>query len=188
MYQNSNSPLVQPILESIQRSQLPLKLDTLTEGDGNCFSRAVVSQCQRESVKEVVETPIKSYMMLKKNVASFMKTSRHPVVKAYKREYQKVLQPVTKESWEQYWLRMQQDTEWADAVYVQGTAWYLMHDIHIMPTTATAEAPFITFSGNRERRDLPCPGAALLLGYTGLHYQSLLETSEERIHMPNFKP
>ena len=44
--------LAMQIMEGVHRAQLPFKLDSLTEGDGNCFFRGVWSQCQRPQVSK----------------------------------------------------------------------------------------------------------------------------------------
>ena len=38
------------ILKKVRSLQLPLKLDELTEGRGNCFPLAVLAQCIREEI------------------------------------------------------------------------------------------------------------------------------------------
>ena len=45
LYQSGNR-----ILDAVQRVGLPLKLDSRTMGDGNCWHRAIVQQSQRVSV------------------------------------------------------------------------------------------------------------------------------------------
>ena len=38
------------ILKKIRILNLPLKLDEITEGRGNCFQLAVLAQCQRQEI------------------------------------------------------------------------------------------------------------------------------------------
>ena len=85
---------------------------------------------------------------------------------------------------------MRKDKEWADAVSVQGTAWYLNHDLLIIMSTATPDSPFITISGHWGYQDsAPCAGVPLLLGYvSGLHYQSLLPLDEQAFRPASFNP
>ena len=45
-------PLAQKIEEIIRQIELPFKLDEITIGDGNCFARAVLQQCQRNQLPE----------------------------------------------------------------------------------------------------------------------------------------
>ena len=40
------------IMETVNRLQLPFKLDQLTEGRGNCFPIAVIQQCQRQEINK----------------------------------------------------------------------------------------------------------------------------------------
>ena len=44
-------PLAQQIEEIIRQTELPFKLDEITIGDGNCFTRDMLQQCQRNPVK-----------------------------------------------------------------------------------------------------------------------------------------
>ena len=183
--------MAQEILVTVQEAQLPFKLDVTTPGDGNCFARAIVSQCQRPAVQQHLKKQgisIRNYTHLKKAVTSFMIRSRPDNIKAFRKEYQDVMEPVTKESWLKYWLKMNNDKEWADALFVQGTAWYLKQDILIVLTTATQEQPFLRISGNLENESHPSPGVPLILGCkNNIHYQSLLPLTEE-YHQNLFKP
>ena len=64
------------------------------------------------------------------------------------------------------------DTEWADAYFIQATAWYLEMNIQIMDTKCKEEEPFYTIDG-----DLSGQGCTdiLYIGYlSDVHYQSLL--------------
>jgi hypothetical protein len=38
------------IMDTVRRLQLPVKLDHLTEGRGNCFPIAVLQQCRRPEI------------------------------------------------------------------------------------------------------------------------------------------
>ena len=63
------------IQQTLARLGLPFKLDNITEGDGNCFSRAVVQQCQREVVQEELKREKRypaDYKDLKKKVVKFV--------------------------------------------------------------------------------------------------------------------
>ena len=69
---------------------------------------------------------------LRNKVATFMQKSNLPVVNQFKKEYKTAVEPVTGETWAIYWLKMREDKVWADSVAVQGTAWYLNHDIYLI--------------------------------------------------------
>jgi hypothetical protein len=76
---------------------------------------------------------------------------------------------------------MRQNKVWVDYKFIQGTAWYLSHDMMIVTTQSTPENPYLYISGNKEDMDIPCPGVPLLIGsQLDLHYQSLLPTD----HVP----
>ena len=173
------------IEQTIQGLDLPLKLDSITDGDGNCFSRAVVQQCQREVFKEELMSKnryTKDYTILKKEVVNFAKGSKIAILAEMKRRYEALRgRGGENESWDKYWERMMIDKEWVDNMFVQATAWYLNRDIWMISDMATDKHPWMTISGNYLSPDVPCPGVPLLLGYNnGLHYQSLLPTEESR--------
>ena len=157
------------IHKTIQRLGLPWKLDSITEGDGNCFSRAVVQQCQREVLQEDLKREkryTKDYKTLKKKVVNFIKGSKIPLLGEMKRSYEALQgEGGEDESWDNYWERMMIDKEWADAMFVQATAWYLNRDIFVIPSTAVDVQPWIPFLGNWQGTQVPCPGVPLLLGY-----------------------
>ena len=181
------------IQQTIRRLGLPFKLDNITEGDGNCFSRAVVQQCQRAVFQEELEREKRytgEYTTLKKKVVEFATGFKINLVIEMKKRYEswqeeekeeRKRKGETTESWDKYWKRMRMDKEWADAKFVQVTAWYLNRDIYMIPETATEKTPWMTISGNWQSPELPCSGVPLLLGYNnGLHYQSLLPTEESK--------
>ena len=184
-------PLAQQIEETIRQTELPFKLDEITIGDGNCFTRAVLQQCQRNAVKNYLRSRglnLGNYMELKKNVCQFMlKENNVPMLREFKvrfeaRQGEARLRGENAHTWNQYWMTMAKDGEWVDAVFVQATAWYLYSDIHLIPTaTATKENPFFTINGNYTFETASCPGPALLLSYnSSLHYQSVLPIDEQK--------
>ena len=184
-------PLAQQIEKIIRQTELPFKLDEITIGDGNCFTRAVLQQCQRNPVKNYLrnrQVNLRNYMELKNNVCQFMlKESNVPMLREFKvrfeaRQGEARLRGEHAHTWNQYWMTMAKDGEWVDAVFVQATAWYLFSDIHLIPTaTATKENPFFTINGNYTYETASCPGPALLLGYnSNLHYQSVLPIDEQK--------
>ena len=184
-------PLAQQIEETIRQTELPFKLDEVTIDDGNCFTRAVLQQCQRNPVKNYLrnrQVYLRNYIELKKNVCQFMlKESNVPMLREFKvrfeaRQGEARSRGEHAHTWNQYWMTMAKDGEWVDAVFVQATAWYLYSDIHLIPTaTATKENPFFTINGNYTFETASCPGPALLLGYnSSLHYQSVLPIDEQK--------
>ena len=182
--------LADKIMEVVHQTELPFKLDAITKGDGNCFSRGVTQQCRRKPVQDYLTANQRSqtsFMKLKRDVCKFMMAeSEVPMMVTFKREFEARQREVRltgerADSWEQYWEKMQRNGEWADAVFVQATAWYLQSDIILIPTTATLERPFFTISGNCNSETVSCPGPPVILGYkNGVHYQSVLPIDEEQ--------
>ena len=44
--------LAEQVMNGVRRAELAMKLDDITEGDGNCWYRAIWSQLQRKEVQE----------------------------------------------------------------------------------------------------------------------------------------
>ena len=82
--------LADEILKTVRRLDLPLKLDTITEGKGNCFPLSILAQCKRSEIFQKLEKSVKSLIMkndptfLRSAVHSFVTKSRHPTIQAYK--------------------------------------------------------------------------------------------------------
>ena len=189
------------IMEVVNQRGLPLILDKLTEGKGNCFPLAILDQCKRPEIIKILPKTLKAMVMMDKNkgqmklriaVNNFMQKSTHPNVTNFKAEYQKISKAMN-ENWEQYWARLMQDKVQVDYTFIQSTAWYLKHDIMIVNTTNTDENPVIVISGNIADENMACPGGMLTIGAkSNCHYQSLLPieifhlNSEQRtLHIDN---
>ena len=171
------------IQQAIKRCGLNLQLDKPTPGDGNCFSHAVIQQCQRSDIRPTLNrrtlnvlNSIHPYLELKQGVKNFMIATKNIIVKAFKVEFDQTVGLAEQVSWGHFWSQHLEDKEWADAIFIQGTAYFLEKDIHIFHTSATHEKPFSDpVTGNLENRGGTCPGAPLLLAYIdSLHYQSVL--------------
>ena len=107
---------------------------------------------------------------------NFMLSTTNITVNAFKVDFEQTVGLAEQVSWGNFWRRHLEDKEWADAIFIQGTAYFLEKDIHIFHTSATHDQPFSDpVSGSLETRGGTCPGAPLLLAYIdGLHYQSVL--------------
>ena len=125
--------------ESILRCNVPLKRDAYTLGDGNCFPRSIIQQCERYDVQKWLteQRPWKiasSYHDLRLRVARFALETSNDDLRNLKEHYENVQIPLQMEegivvrSWNDYWRWMSQDRVWADDVFIQATAWYLELD------------------------------------------------------------
>ena len=173
----------------VRRAGLPLKLDAITKGDNNCFFNAVFAQTRRCDVAQELAAggvaAITSPHDLRIKVARFAKRSRLAVVDEFKRRY---YETHPEELWDEMWSRMEQDEEWADAITVQATAWFLHHDINIVMASSTEEMPLTTISGSWDQEGASCEKTPLLLGYlNNTHYQSLLP-EDEAVLSPEIQP
>ena len=169
--------------------QPPLKLDELTPGEGNCFSHAIVQQCQRAPVKLYLQSrgvTVSDIMQLKEHVAQFVQANcktkklqdlRVNFLVSQRNMHYEGLQART---WKQYWADMSRSGPWADDIFVQCTAWLLKVDLCIIyagsetagRTSTTILGDFSPAAG--ERRPV------LYLGYiVNNHYQSLLPQVED---------
>ena len=172
-------------METVHRLQLPLKLDQLTEGRGNCFPIAILQQCRRpeiyqqlKSVPKMLVRTLKTgprHKALRYSVINFIKTSDHPRIHQFKLQYEQTDGEANQVTWDDYWKRMLRDGTWVDYWFVQATAWYLELDIWIVATSNTENSPYIGISGNLENGNIPCNGPTMTLGTkSNSHYQSLL--------------
>ena len=85
------------IMKAVRRLKLPLKLDEITEGRGNCFPLSVLAQCRRQEIFQDLTGPIQSLIqqgnpsLLRREIYKFMTNSRT-------RQYKS-----TKEDMKRYW-------------------------------------------------------------------------------------
>ena len=148
------------ILRSIQSLQLPLKLDEITEGRGNCFPLAILAQCRRSEIFNQLDGSMQHLIyqndptILRQQVQRFMVASTHPKIHEFKRRYEEVISVIDKRNWKEYWEVMIRNYEWADYIFIQSTAWFLGYDIIIMTTTSTNSNPYITISGNLNNENI----------------------------------
>ena len=170
------------IMDVVRQLELPLKLDKLTKGDGNCFPLAIIQQCKRPEIMSYIRPAIKRFVnkenghsFLRKEVRNFIMKSKTERVKLFKVQYEQTDGPVNNETWEQYWVRMVTDKTWVDYWFIQATAWFLQLDMWIITTSSTSNSPYIEISGNLEEGGLSVNRAILILGTkSNSHYQSLL--------------
>ena len=152
------------IMKAVRRLHLPLKLDEITEGRGNCILLSVLAQCRRQEISQHLNTQIRGLIqqgdptLLRRAVRSFTLNSRNPTLQAYKRRYEEILAALDNKTWREYWEVMIKNYEWVDYIFIQATAWFLNHDIIIVTTTSTEHHPYISISGNLGNEHIPCPG------------------------------
>ena len=169
------------ILRKIRSLQLPLELDEITEGRGNCFPLAILAQCRRPEIFKDLDESMKYLIYqndptgLRQQVHRFMANSTHTKIQEYRRRYEEIISIIDNRGWNEYWKVMTRNYEWVDYIFIQSTAWFLGFDIIIVTTTSTDRNPYITISGNLINENLACPGLPLILGSkTQVHFQSLL--------------
>ena len=182
------------IMKAVRRLQLPLKLDEITEGRGNCFPLSVLAQCRRQEIFQHLASPIKSLAqqgdptLLRRAIFTFMTNSKHQTIQEYKRRYREILATLDNKKWREYWNIMLRNYEWVDSIFIQSAAWFLGHDIIIVTTTSTEDHPYITISGNLVDEKIPCHGIPLTIGSkSNVHFQSLLPL-EVRVPRNQIKP
>ena len=85
------------ILRKIQSLQLPLKLDDITEGRGNCFPLAILAQCRRPEIFNQFDGSMQHLIyqnnptILRQQVQKFMMGSTHPKIQEYKSRYEEII-------------------------------------------------------------------------------------------------
>ena len=169
------------IMKTVRRLELPLHLDEITEGRGNCFPLAILAQGRRKEVFQELRSLTQHIIkmndptLFRREVYKFMGKSTHKNIQSYKKKYEEVLGKIDDKTWEEYWEVMLRNYEWVDYIFIQSTAWYLNHDIIIVTTASREDHPYITISGNIDDESIPCQGVALTIGSKlNCHYQSLL--------------
>ena len=112
--------LVDELKNTIETCGLPLKLDDITGGDGNCWVRGVVQQLERTEIQiqpnirtmEVLDgIREESYLRLKKEISKFMTSSQHPTIQTAKTEFEESIGLTDDISWEDFWEKMEKDGE-----------------------------------------------------------------------------
>ena len=171
-------------MNAISRCKLRMVLDEITQEDGNCFPHAIVQQCKRREIKENIQKSItmkaNNFDLLRNAVCDFMLNISHPCIEMFRHSYIVNEFQINRISWDDYWFAMRQNKIWVDYKFIQGTAWYLSHDIIIVTTKSTLQNPYLYISGNKEDMKIPCTGVPLLIGsQLDWHFQSLLPERED---------
>ena len=135
----TEAKIANEIMKTVQALGLPLKLDQLTEGLGNCFPISIIQQCRRPEIFNQLKIVMKMILrhhnphgILRVVVKQFITNSKHPNIARFKERYEALEQTISKETWSQYWQRMINDKIWVDFWFVQATAWYLGLDLWIV--------------------------------------------------------
>ena len=86
--------IAEEIMKTVRRLQLPLKLDDITEGKGNCFPLSILAQGRRIEIYRELSKRTQSIIdqnnpnSLRKEIVNFMIQSRHSRVQIYKKEFE----------------------------------------------------------------------------------------------------
>ena len=181
--------LEEQLMIAIQGGETPLMLNRPALGDGNCWSRATVQQCQRAPIKLYLQSrglTITNFMQLKALIYQFVKAnSQTGKIMDMKTNFDlKQLnmheEDLPSRSWAEYWADMQTSGPWADDTFIQATAWFLRVDLRIIyvePDDMTLGG-ITTIAGDFEpsaQEERPVLYYAYLVNY---HYQSLLPVDE----------
>ena len=79
------------IMKTVRRLELPLKLDEITEGRGNCFPLSILAQGRRSEIFSGLSSLTQTIMLqndptqLRREVYKFMNNSRHRTIQNYKK-------------------------------------------------------------------------------------------------------
>ena len=105
----------------VQMLGLPLILDKITEGKGNCFLIAILEQCNRPEIickltastkKMVKKKRNEGQMLLRLSVKNYIHNSDHPNITKFRRNYEENIAMVNHETWDKYWQRIIQNKVW----------------------------------------------------------------------------
>ena len=109
--------IAEEIMKTIRQLGLPLKLDSITEGKGNCFPLSVIAQCKRPDIYNELEKHILDLIvqnkptLLRRAVRDYMDNSKNSNIINYKKRFEEVVAIVDKRSWAQYWDTMTKNYE-----------------------------------------------------------------------------
>ena len=113
------------IMMTVTRLQLPLKLDSLTEGKGNCFPLAIIQQCRRPEIhcqlKPLAKIIVKhktGQSILRSSVKQFITKSEHRNVARFRAYYEDTDAIASGRTWEEYWSKITENNTWADSWFV----------------------------------------------------------------------
>ena len=173
--------IAEEIMMTLRKFRLPLTLDVLTEGKGNCFPLAILAQCRRHDIYCNLESHIQDIIMknnptlLRSAVKKFILSSNHKTIKEFKQQFENVVTAVDGIQWIQYWEKMSTNYEWVDYTFIQSTAWFLNHDILIITTSSRQQDPYMRIQGNPSGENASSCFPPLIMGCkSNSHYQSLL--------------
>ena len=69
-------------METVHRLELPLKLDQLTEGHGNCFPISIIQQCRRPEILGYLRPRAKQIVRLRNGHLILRQTVREFIMKS----------------------------------------------------------------------------------------------------------
>ena len=169
------------IMKTVRKLKLPLRLDQITEGKGDCFPLATIAQCKRHDIYSNLNSDAQNVIiqndptLLRSAVMKFIMSSNCRTIVEFRKRYENVVAPIDGTTWNQYWEKMSCKYEWVDYTFIQSTAWFLNHDIQIVTTSSTEHDPYMTIQGNPLGENLNSYFPPLIMGCkTNSHYQSLL--------------
>ena len=97
MASHNEQRIAEEIMKTVRRLQLPLKLDEITEGKGNCFPLSILAQGRRVEIYNALNERTQTIIdqnnptLLRKEIVNFMIQSRHPKVQIYKKNMKMLL-------------------------------------------------------------------------------------------------
>ena len=168
------------IMGHVRSNNLPLHLDRLTRGEGNCFMIAVMQQLQQNDVYRNCRKDVQDlademdHLRFRKSVKDFINNSQDPRIRDIKSNYMVAKTAgIETYSWEEYWEKKLEPGTWADSYFVLASAYFLDKDLVIVDTACSTESPYYTIKGKIQ----PSSQQPLILGLvTHTHFQSLLTT------------
>ena len=188
LLENSRT-LADNIMKNIRRLGLRFTLDELTLGDGNCFFRGILQQCQREDIYSSLSDEVKVFVDTMDHYG-FRKWIKECVFASnHIRVQQETLQPFLPKPWEEYWSDsyMMKNGFWVDAPMVRCTAWFLKMDLMIISEDNNDLQCVTRIPGNIDDETVPAEGPPLCLGLARNHYQSVLPF-EDNVSAPDECP
>lgn len=188
------------LVQKAKELNLNWQVDVETLGDGNCFYRGVVQQCQRQEVWTSLKPSCRNltHLQLRANVCNLVQNEYNCVINNQPETCEggrffitnfiqnnfssgiNDLQQIGIHSmqdmitYQAEGVTKHQNKAWADTLFIQATAVYLGIPIHVMSMNSKREHPFVQILPSFCQRNNTTTCAILLGNENNQHFQSFL--------------
>ena len=86
--------IAKEIMKTIRKLKLPLELDSITEGKGDCFPLSIIAQCKRSDIYDELEKHITDLIiqnkptLFRRAVRDYIDNSNNSSVVKYRKQFE----------------------------------------------------------------------------------------------------